>query len=556
MARRPYVLQRGEVTGGSVVGYTKVNKLYSVDRPAPTIKTNAMSNGGFYPEIVYLDDGQQALSDPEPERRPIIVQGGYYNTGLTEAKLKMEKVFSIDRPAPTVSTFGLANGIRPPDIVWTTAPQVEEPDTVEKPPYAIPSMEEIDAIPWNGLKVVSTFSGCGGSCLGFRMAGYRIAYANEFVEAARDTYRANSTPETFLDHRDIRTVSAESIRELAGIGAGEEVDVLEGSPPCASFSTAGKRHKGWGKVKAYSETKQRSDDLFFEYARLLGDLRPKAFVAENVSGLVKGTAKGYYKEIMEALRAAGYRVGSRLLDAQWLGVPQARVRLIIVGFREDLDLEPADAFPTPLPYRYSIREAIPWLGRVVWNTSGKQPVIDITEGTLPTLTVGDNNLSQYHFVVRDQYLQTRIGAGPTYPPNTTSLDSPAPLVMANGIDGAGIHQHALENDIRPYAIYKEWERLAPGESSEVYHSLRRTHPDRPSSTVLASGGVVGAAGVTHPFEPRKFTMEELRRLCGFPDDFALTGTYQQQWERLGRAVPPPMMAAVARGIARSLTGGS
>src|SRR5207248_5858022 len=130
----------------------------------------------------------------------------------------------------------------------------------------------------------------------------------------------------------------------AGLTAGE-VDVMEGSPPCASFSTAGKRQAGWGQVRPYSDTRQRTDDLFFEFARLVRGVRPKVFVAENVSGLVKGTAKGYFKEILRALKGCGYRVEARLLDAQWLGVPQVRQRIIFVGVREDLGVGPA--FPKP-----------------------------------------------------------------------------------------------------------------------------------------------------------------------------------------------------------------
>lgn len=94
-----------------------------------------------------------------------------------------------------------------------------------------------------------------------------------------------------------------------------ELDLLEGSPPCAAFSTAGKRSATWGRTKAYSETAQRSDDLFFEYARLLAGLRPRAFVAENVSGLVKGVAKGYFLRIRQALADLGYRVGAARISS-------------------------------------------------------------------------------------------------------------------------------------------------------------------------------------------------------------------------------------------------
>lgn len=216
-------------------------------------------------------------------------------------------------------------------------------------------MAEIADLEWNGFNVVSTFAGCGGSSTGYRMAGYRVLLACEFVEAAQETYRANARPGTIIEPRDIRDVTGADILERIGLGVGE-LDIFDGSPPCASFSTAGKREKGWGEVKKYSDVEQRSDDLFFEYARLIEELRPKVFVAENVSGLVKGTAKGYFLEILAALKACGYRVSARLLDAQWLGVPQARQRLIFVGVREDIGTDPVH--PKPLSYRYSIDEAI------------------------------------------------------------------------------------------------------------------------------------------------------------------------------------------------------
>lgn len=216
-------------------------------------------------------------------------------------------------------------------------------------------MAEIRQIPDNGLRVVSTFSGAGGSCLGYRMAGYRVLWANEFNPNAQETYRLNH-PESYLDPRSIREVQAEDILQRCGLRSGE-LDLFDGSPPCDSFSTSGKVSKLWGQVKDYAHTEQRTDDLFFEYIRLLRGLRPRAFVAENVSGLVKGPSKGVFLEVLAALKAAGYRVACRLLDAQFLGVPQRRVRTIFVGIRSDLQRDPV--FPKPLPYVYSLREAIP-----------------------------------------------------------------------------------------------------------------------------------------------------------------------------------------------------
>jgi DNA (cytosine-5)-methyltransferase 1 len=351
---------------------------------------------------------------------------------------------------------------------------LERRDAVTKPTYRVPSMAEIRALPPNGLTAISTFSGCGGSSLGYKMAGYRVAWASEFIPAAQETYRANH-PGTILDGRDIRQVKPSDILDAIGLAPGD-LDVFDGSPPCSSFSSAGSREDGWGKAKKYSDTVQRTDDLFWEYVRLIEGVKPRAIVAENVTGLVRGTAKGYFLEILARLKQAGYDVKCKVLGAEWLGVPQARHRTIFVGIRKDLALAPP--FPRPLPYQYTLRDAL---------------------AGLPT--------------------------GVTDP----------------------------EVDIRRFAIGREWERMRrPGTQSEKYFQLVRPSLDEPCPTITQTAGNVGAAGVCHPTEPRKFTIPELRRICGFPDDFVLTGSFSQQWERLGRAVPPPMMMHIAAAIRAQL----
>ncbi len=386
-----------------------------------------------------------------------------------------------------------------------------------KPPYRVPTMSEIEALPKNKLRVVSLFSGCGGSSLGYKMAGYDVAAACEFVEAARDCYAANF-PKTPIYPGDVRALEPAELMRIAGVKEGG-LDVLDGSPPCASFSLAGKREKGWGKIKKYSDVEQRSDDLFFEYARIIRGVRPRAFVAENVAGLVVGSAKGYFKAILRELKTCGYRVEARVLDASWLGVPQSRRRVIFIGIREDLKSDPV--YPKPLPYRYSLRDALPWIQRV------KR--------------------------LRDFQRSTQ-----------RSADLPVAALQALGMDGVARHQLAVvtgtsveeaEELCRAFgrnAVAKEWDKLLPGGQSEKYFQLVRPSPDEPCPTVTAAGGNPGLASVTHPLERRKFSIAELRRICAFPDDFILTGTYAQQWERLGRAVPPLMMRAVALELATVL----
>ena len=223
-----------------------------------------------------------------------------------------------------------------------------------KPKYLVPSMSEISSIEPSGLRCISTFSGGGGSTLGYRMAGIDVVWANEFVDAARSVYEVNN-PTTFVDPRDIREIAPDDVLQKIGLEVGE-VDIMDGSPPCSSFSMVGKRDKGWGDVSKYSDVSQRTDDLFFEYIRLLRGIQPRSFVAENVKGMTMGSAKGYFKEVFRGLESCGYRVRAKVLDAQWLGVPQRRQRVIFLGVRNDLDCIPE--YPNPLPYNYSIREAL------------------------------------------------------------------------------------------------------------------------------------------------------------------------------------------------------
>lgn len=435
----------------------------------------------------------------------------------------------------------------------------------DKPAYRIPTIAEIERSPLNGLRVVSLFSGCGGSSLGYRMAGCKVVWANEFIPAARDTYRANF-PNTPVDGRDIRLVKGVDILNATGLQRGE-LDILDGSPPCASFSTAGKRQKLWGQVKAYSDTKQRTDDLFFEYIRLLGELHPRRFIAENVAGLVKGVGKGYFLEILAGLKAAGYRVEARLLDAQWLGVPQSRQRIFFVGVR--LDIDGAPGFPEPLRYRYSVRDALPWIGGVEgangYNGHAEQPAgkpaatiqasrpVDVMTKRgarsaglpAPTVQTHGNAHTRSELTVK---LRHGNKAPFDHKGKPIRLDQPLPTVMGDDTLGLAPFQFEIETeaDMTRFAVGRELDKLLPGQISKRYTSLVRSRLNGPSNTVTAAGGDGHTASVTHPTERRKFSIAELRRICGFPDDFILTGTYAQQWERLGRAVPPPMMAALAR----------
>lgn len=180
----------------------------------------------------------------------------------------------------------------------------------------------------NAPTVISTFAGGGGSLTGYMMAGFNDLLAVEWDDNAVQTLRLN-WPTLDIYHGDIAKLSVEEVLRRTGLQVGE-LDILDGSPPCQGFSTAGKRM-----------IDDPRNQLFREYVRLLRGLRPKVFVMENVSGMVKGKMKLVFVEILKELKASGYRVSARLLNAKYFHVPQSRERMIFIGVRDDLGVQPS-----------------------------------------------------------------------------------------------------------------------------------------------------------------------------------------------------------------------
>jgi DNA (cytosine-5)-methyltransferase 1 len=186
------------------------------------------------------------------------------------------------------------------------------------------------------FSVVSTFAGCGGSSLGYKLARGNVRLAVEWDDGAAAIYRTNH-PGTDLFHGDIADLSVEDALARIGLKPGE-LDIFDGSPPCQGFSIAGRRN-----------IEDQRNQLFREYVRLLRGLRPKAFVMENVGGMVVGKMRILFAEILRELKASGYRVAARKLNAADYGVPQSRVRMIFIGAREDLEIDPTHPAPTHAP---------------------------------------------------------------------------------------------------------------------------------------------------------------------------------------------------------------
>ena len=182
----------------------------------------------------------------------------------------------------------------------------------------------------NELKVFSTFACAGGSTMGYKLAGYKVIGCLEIDGKMIELYKINHHPQ-YVFCEDIREFNKRNDLpdELY------DLDILDGSPPCSTFSMAGNRQKDWGREKCFREgqKKQKLDDLYYEFIKLVEKLKPKTFVTENVKGMIIGKARGYVKEIAQGFKKAGYRTQVFILNAASMGVPQRRERIFIIGTR-------------------------------------------------------------------------------------------------------------------------------------------------------------------------------------------------------------------------------
>jgi DNA (cytosine-5)-methyltransferase 1 len=192
--------------------------------------------------------------------------------------------------------------------------------------------------------VFSCFACGGGSTMGYKLAGFDVLGCNEIDPKMIEAYKANHNPKyAYLEPIQTFKLRNDLPDELYNL------DILDGSPPCSSFSMAGNREKDWGKEKVFREgqAEQVLDTLFFDFIELAQKLQPKIVVAENVKGLLLGEAKSYVRQIYREFDLAGYYCQHWLLDASKMGVPQRRERVFFIALRKDLAapfLEQQDMF--------------------------------------------------------------------------------------------------------------------------------------------------------------------------------------------------------------------
>lgn len=331
---------------------------------------------------------------------------------------------------------------------------------------------------------IDLFSGAGGLSLGLETAGFDVALAVDWEPDSIQTHANNLGGRALV--ADLTNVSGAQLLELAGIA---EVDLLAGGPPCQGFS-----------VQRRGGMHDERNRLVFEFMRFVDELRPRAFLMENVAAIGGPRGKDFLQALTQQAAALGYAVRSQILDAADFGVPQHRRRLFLVGI---LDGDPL-LFPAPThnPDTWAtVRGALAGL---------PDPFSD-PEAAARFPNHARDNISAKN---RERISYVPEGGGREDIPEDLRLPCHRVSVETAGHRG-------------------------------VYGRLWW---DRPSGTITTRCNSFTRGRFAHPSENRNITMREAARLQGFPDTFAFHGDKVSVAHQVGNAVPPPLAAAVAAEI--------
>ena len=374
----------------------------------------------------------------------------------------------------------------------------------------------------NALTSIDLFSGCGGLTKGFSMVGIRSIFASDIDENAAKTFCRNFPDTPFLC-KSITDIDKNEVDELL---EGRVPDIIIGGPPCQGFSLANKRRN---KIKDDPRNK-----LFYGFVKFINWYSPKAFVMENVKGLLSMQNGEVIKTIVEEFTNAGkcgYNVAYKVLVASNYGVPQNRERVILIGYRKDLNIQPQHPEPYELDHLVTVDEAI-----------GDLPQIGAGQGT---------EVQEYPQEPQNEY-QRLMRANSRYVLNHVAMKHTPRLVARFEAIKPG--QDLLD----VWETHGALKRGAPGEKSTIkfHQNNQRLFGDRPAPTIAASF----QSNFIHPHLNRNFTAREGARLQSFPDDFVFEGMRTKmswekglsQYQQIGNAVPVLLAKAIAESIVKQL----
>lgn len=339
------------------------------------------------------------------------------------------------------------------------------------------------------LKVIDCFCGAGGLSLGFEKKDFEVVYAFDFAEDTINTYKNNPQYHhgpAFV--RDIHNVSKSSIEKDLGHDIGQ-IDVVIGGPPCQGFS-----------VQRRGDDNDPRNELVLEYVRLLRELKPKLFIMENVGGILSQRGKPFVKALFDNMAEAGYVIQQKKLLASDYGVPQDRLRVIIVGELTNGG-DPTFVYPDPdRSEKKTVRQAIADL----MNKDESQVANHKSDKLSPI------NLKRIRSITE--------GQGRDSLPEELQLEC-----------------HKKNNGHRHLDTYG------------------RMAWDQPAPTITARFDSFSRGRFGHPVLDRTITLREGARLQTFPDDFVFRGSKVEVAKQIGNAVPPVLAERIAEQVKSCLS---
>jgi len=350
------------------------------------------------------------------------------------------------------------------------------------------------------IKIVDLFAGVGGLSYGFAYDdAFEIVAANEILPNMAKAYQLNH-PSVKVYNKDVKDFGISDLEKDFGIRSGD-IDLVVGGPPCQAYSTVGKRLVDDPRGK-----------LFQEYYRVLKELSPKAFIFENVKGLLSLQKGELMKNILELFSSLGYFIKYEILNAADYGVPQVRERVIIIGTK----LEEGFSFPKPTHYD-------PKKGEKLFE-KGTKPYVTLSDaiGDLPFIKTGEESFEYFSEPQNDFQKKMRENA-PLRLMDHNAPNNNAGLVkiMENLPDGGSPMD--LPEEMRP--------------KSGFANTYCRLWWNRPSTTITRNLSTPSSSRCIHPRAPRPLTTREGARIQCFPDNYIFYGSRNDKNLQIGNAVP-------------------
>ena len=349
--------------------------------------------------------------------------------------------------------------------------------------------------------VVDLFAGVGGLSYGFsKLDDFNILVANEIEKDISKAYSLNH-PNVNMINCDINSLTEDKLKEAIG---NSKIDLVVGGPPCQSYSTLGKR-----------QMDERAN-LFMQYKRVLGILQPKAFVFENVTGILSMDGGKLFKKIQEEFESIGYKLKYQVLNAVDYGVPQLRERVILVGFKGENEFEyPKATHGKNLKPYVTLKDAI---------------------GDLPKIKSGESN---------DKYAKE---------PDNDFLS-----FVRNNNDKLDEHVAPKNGE----HLIKIMEALKDGQSKDDLpesikpksgygNTYAKLWWNKPSTTITRNFACPSSSRCIHPRDSRAMSIREGARLQSFPDDYKFYGSDGTKRLEIGNAVPPLLSIAIAKEMLKAL----